>query len=75
MRGAVRRASGALDRLVPRGNGITVLIYHRVGGGTDSSVDLPTAEFAEQIPAGIYSLPEISTVGLDEAATRELTVV
>lgn len=49
MRGAVRRASGALDRLVPRGNGITVLIYHRVGGGTDSSVDLPTAEFAEQM--------------------------
>lgn len=32
---------------------------------------LAAAEFAEQIPAGIYSLPEISTVGLDEAATRE----
>ncbi|MFO1456568.1 MAG: Si-specific NAD(P)(+) transhydrogenase [Steroidobacteraceae bacterium] len=30
---------------------------------------LAPAEFAEQLPAGIYSIPEISTVGLDEVAT------
>ena len=33
---------------------------------------LPTG-FAERLPAGIYAIPEISTVGLDEAAARRAT--
>jgi peptidoglycan/xylan/chitin deacetylase (PgdA/CDA1 family) len=49
----VRRATKHLavgaDRLRPPGRGITVLIYHRVGGGTASEVDLPVEVFDEQL--------------------------
>jgi peptidoglycan/xylan/chitin deacetylase (PgdA/CDA1 family) len=41
----VKRASITVDRVVPPKPGITVLIYHRVGGGSDSAVDLPAATF------------------------------
>ena len=39
----------ALDRLRPRPRGVTVLIYHRVGGRTPLDVDLPLAAFEEQM--------------------------
>ena len=39
-RSAVKRVALWADRIVPPPSGITVLIYHRVGGGTDSAVDL-----------------------------------
>jgi peptidoglycan/xylan/chitin deacetylase (PgdA/CDA1 family) len=45
----VKRASVAVDRVVPPKPGITVLIYHRVGGGSDSTVDLPPAAFEAQL--------------------------
>ena len=48
---AVKAASRLVDRVSPASPGITVLIYHRVGGGTDSSVDLPVAEFSGQLDA------------------------
>jgi peptidoglycan/xylan/chitin deacetylase (PgdA/CDA1 family) len=46
---AVRRAAVLQDRLSPAPAGVTILIYHRVGGRTPISVDLPTALFDEQM--------------------------
>lgn len=37
------------DRLLRPPGGITILIYHRVGGGTDSEVDLPVDVFRAQL--------------------------
>ena len=45
----VRRASGLTDRMVPAQAGVVVLIYHRVGGGSDSVVDLPVEQFRAQV--------------------------
>jgi len=45
----VRRLSVGADRLSPPPAGITILIYHRVGGGTDSAVDLDPAAFDDQL--------------------------
>jgi peptidoglycan/xylan/chitin deacetylase (PgdA/CDA1 family) len=51
------------------GHGITVLIYHRVGGGTSDELDVPTAAFTAQMDllAGGAASRAIS---LDEAADR-----
>ena len=46
---AVRQVAKAVDRLRPPPSGITILIYHRVGGRTGTTVDLPTARFDEQM--------------------------
>ena len=40
-----KAAARRVDRLVPASPGVTVLIFHRVGGGSDSAVDLPTSAF------------------------------
>ena len=44
----VKLAAAAADPLRSAG-GLVVLIYHRVGGGSASAVDLPPALFAEQM--------------------------
>lgn len=49
VRGVARSALRAADRLLPTREGLVVLIYHRVGGGTDSAVDLDVAVFREQL--------------------------
>lgn len=49
VRPLVQRLGVATDRLVPPPAGITVLIYHRVGGGSDSAVDLPAEQFEAQV--------------------------
>jgi hypothetical protein len=36
----VKRTGSVVDRVIPPPAGITILIYHRVGGGTSSEVDL-----------------------------------
>lgn len=46
---AVKRASVAVDKVARPAEGITVLIYHRVGGGSDSAVDLPVEQFEAQL--------------------------
>lgn len=46
--------------------GATVLIYHRVGGGTQDELDLPADRFAAQLDA----LPAGSVVPLDTALDR-----
>lgn len=48
------------------GPGATVLIYHRVGGGTRDELDLPTDRFVEQLDA----LPRQTVVPLDTALDR-----
>jgi peptidoglycan/xylan/chitin deacetylase (PgdA/CDA1 family) len=52
---AVRRtlkvASAAADRLRPDVEGVVVLLYHRVGGGSALEIDLDAARFEEQIAA------------------------
>ena len=45
----LQAAAAAYDRLRPPPPGVTVLIYHRVGGGTDSAIDLPADTFADQL--------------------------
>jgi peptidoglycan/xylan/chitin deacetylase (PgdA/CDA1 family) len=62
-----KRASVLADRVRPRADGIVILIYHRVGGRTGVSVDLPTPLFAEQMA---YLAEHFEVVTLDEAATR-----
>lgn len=48
---AVRTVSRVADRLSPPGPGISCLIYHRVGGGSSSVVDLDIAAFEAHIEA------------------------
>lgn len=45
----VKRLSRVADRILPTPVGITVLIYHRVGGGSRSAVDLEPSQFDEQL--------------------------
>lgn len=63
----VKRASRATDPLFARANGVTILLYHRVGGGSDSDVDLAVDEFRRQLA----HLAEHTTVlTLDAAVAR-----
>ena len=45
----VKRTGALLDRVVPPPSGITILIYHRVGGGSTSEVDLDAEMFDRQL--------------------------
>ncbi len=45
----LKRVSKAADVVLARATGVTVLIYHRVGGGSDSEVDLPVEQFESQL--------------------------
>lgn len=45
----VKSGAVAVDRVRPPQNGVVVLIYHRVGGGSGFQFDLPTPLFAEQM--------------------------
>lgn len=46
--------------------GTTILIYHRVGGGSADELDLDEATFTEQLEI----LSDANVIGLDEAARR-----
>jgi peptidoglycan/xylan/chitin deacetylase (PgdA/CDA1 family) len=48
LRLGVKTTATALDRVRPTGAGVVVLIYHRVGGGSDLELDLPVDLFAAQ---------------------------
>ena len=60
----VKRAGLLLDRVVPPPAGVTVLIYHRVGGGSDSDVDLEPEQFDRQLE---YLAEHHRVVTLDDA--------
>jgi peptidoglycan/xylan/chitin deacetylase (PgdA/CDA1 family) len=49
VRTSVKRLSAFADRLAPPPPGVTVLIHHRVGGGSGSEVDLDAAAFERQL--------------------------
>jgi peptidoglycan/xylan/chitin deacetylase (PgdA/CDA1 family) len=51
IRTAVKITAAAVDRLRPPRRGVVVLIYHRVGGRSGLSVDLPIELFEEQMAA------------------------
>ncbi len=65
VKGATRAVAKAVDRLHPPRAGLTILIYHRVGGRTSTTVDLPTAQFAEQLS---FLVEHCHVVSLDDAA-------
>lgn len=64
---AVKSASRLADRVLPAPVGVTILIYHRVGGGSDSDVDLDPAVFADQLA---HLREHHRVVTLDEAAAE-----
>ena len=59
-RAVVQLVATAYDRLRPPPDGVVVLIYHRVGGGTDSAVDLPVDVFRQQMEVLAASRPVLS---------------
>jgi Polysaccharide deacetylase len=63
----VKRGLAQLDRLMPTRHGVTVLLYHRVGGGSGSAVDLDVDAFHAQLEH-LRSRHEV--IDLDTAATR-----
>lgn len=66
----VKRTSAALDTIVAPAAGVTILIYHRVGGGSDSAVDLDPALFEQQL-AHLAAHHDVIT--LDQAVRRLAT--
>lgn len=64
----VKQLSRSVDAALPHHAGVTVLIYHRVGGGSDSQVDLPIDEFDRQMA----HLAEHATVVTLDAAVASL---
>src|SRR4051794_29791726 len=63
----VKAAAAGADALRSPKPGVVVLLYHRVGGTTDSAVDLPVALFEEQ-------MSEIATRATSlDAALEELS--
>ena len=67
VRAALKATSAAYDRLAPPDPGIVVLAYHRVGGGSGSTVDLDPGLFADQMA---ILADEGRTIPLVEAADR-----
>lgn len=66
----VKQVSVVADRLLPPRHGLTVLIYHQVGGGTDGAVDTPASEFAWQME---HLAESGMVVTLDEGLRRLLS--
>ncbi|GAA2751641.1 polysaccharide deacetylase family protein [Kitasatospora cinereorecta] len=58
------RAAGSVP-----GEGATLLIYHRVGGGTGDELDVATADFTAQVDL-LAELPPGRVVSIDEATDR-----
>ena len=69
MRSRVKRvlATAAIADRAPA-EGATVLIYHRIGGGTDDELDTPTAQLAAQLDVLVEGGHEV--VALDTALDR-----
>jgi len=63
---AVRTAAAAADSAVRPKPGVVILAYHRIGAGTDSLVDVPTALFRRQMS---HLSQNHKTVSLDAALT------
>lgn len=66
-RAALKQASALADRVLPSAFGLTVLVYHRVGGGSGSEVDLDPGVFDEQLA---WLAEHHRVLSLDDAVTR-----
>ncbi len=64
---ALKWSAATVDRFVHPPSGVVVLIYHRVGGGSDLDVDLPIATFTAQME---YLAASGRVVTIDEALDR-----
>jgi peptidoglycan/xylan/chitin deacetylase (PgdA/CDA1 family) len=72
IRRVMRTASNWYDRLTPDASGLAILIYHRVGGGSASSIDLDVAQFEAQLEALSAACTIVSLdAGLDRLAARD----
>lgn len=63
----VKALSAAVDAVLPPANGITMLIYHRVGGHSDSAVDLDADAFEKQLE---HLAAHHDVISLDTAIAR-----
>jgi len=63
----VKQLSHATDRVIRPPAGVTILIYHRVGGGTGGAVDLDPDVFERQLE---YLSEHHTVVTLDEAVAH-----
>ena len=63
-RAIFRRAARAIDRVSPPQPGVALLIYHRIGGGSDSGVDIDANAFERQMS---YLHDRGNVVSLDRA--------
>lgn len=66
----VKQVSLGADRILRPRHGLTILIYHQVGGGTDGAVDTPASEFAWQME---HLAESGMVVTLDEGLKRLLS--
>jgi peptidoglycan/xylan/chitin deacetylase (PgdA/CDA1 family) len=64
----VKETAVVADRVRPPAPGVVVLIYHRIGGGSESEIDLPAGRFDEQMAR----LAERKTATTIAAAINEL---
>jgi peptidoglycan/xylan/chitin deacetylase (PgdA/CDA1 family) len=69
LKSIVKRTAAAADRVAPPPAGVTILIYHRVGGCSDSDVDLPVEQFEQQLD---HLAEQHRVISLDQAVA-ELT--
>ena len=71
-RRTLKVASAAADRWRPHVDGVVILLYHRVGGGTSLEVDLDAARFDEQMATVAASCRPVTLgAGIDELAASE----
>ena len=71
-RRTLKVASAAADRWRPHVDGVVILLYHRVGGGTSLEVDLDAARFDEQMATVAASRRPVTLgAALDELAAPE----
>ena len=45
----MKATAAAADRVRPAADGVVILLYHRVGGGSSLEIDLDAARFDEQM--------------------------
>jgi peptidoglycan/xylan/chitin deacetylase (PgdA/CDA1 family) len=64
---AMKTLAAAGDRVRPPAPGVVVLIYHRVGGGSGTEIDLPAEAFDEQMA---WLAASGRVVSLDDAVAR-----
>src|SRR5262245_19515527 len=70
---AIKVLAAGADLVLPRGQGLTILIYHRVGGGSATQIDLTRGRFEEQVAELVASERLVSLdAGLSRLAAGQL---